>query len=206
MQRFAFAPWLVLSALTAAIAIGCRKETPPPVPRTPPDAGAVKPAAGKTQFTISSSAFAEGQPVPKKHTEDGDDVSPPLAWSGVPQGTKELALVCDDPDAPSAEPWVHWVIYKIPADAKGLPQAVPPDERLKEPPGALQGKNSWPDGRTAGYRGPAPPPGKPHRYYFRLYALDAPLESAPGLEKGALVKAMAGHVLGEATLMGTYKR
>jgi Raf kinase inhibitor-like YbhB/YbcL family protein len=157
----------------------------------------------KMTIQITSSAFTQGQPIPKKYTGEGVDVSPPLVWSNLPAGTKELALICDDPDAPRAEPWVHWVIYKIPADAKGLPEGVPHDPKLKEPAGALQGKNSWP---ATGYGGPMPPPGKPHRYYFKLYALDAPLQAEPGLEKKALVEKMKDHILGQGELMGTYKR
>jgi len=156
----------------------------------------------KMTIQITSSAFTQGQPIPKKHTGEGVDVSPPLAWSNVPANTKELALICDDPDAPGSEPWVHWVIYKIPADAKGLPERVARDAKLKEPAGAVQGKNSWP---STGYRGPKPPPGKVHRYYFKLYALDAPLQAEPGLEKEGLLERIKGHVLAEGELMGTYK-
>ena len=151
---------------------------------------------------ITSSAFTEGQPIPKKHTGEGADVSPALTWSNLPTGVKELALICDDPDAPNGD-WVHWVIYKIPASAKGLPEGVPHDPKLKEPAGTLQGENSWP---STGYRGPMPPPGKVHHYYFKLYALDAPLHAEPGLDKKALLEQMKGHILGECQLMGTYKK
>ncbi|MFZ1932702.1 MAG: YbhB/YbcL family Raf kinase inhibitor-like protein [Thermoguttaceae bacterium] len=157
----------------------------------------------KMTIEITSSAFSQGQPIPKKYTGEGIDASPPLRWSNLPSGTKELALICDDPDAPRPKPWVHWVIYKIPADAKGLPEGVPHGRKLKEPAGALQGENSFP---ATGYGGPMPPPGKPHRYYFKLYALDAPLQVEPGLEKDALLAKMKGHVLGQGELMGTYKR
>ena len=158
---------------------------------------------------LTSTAFAEGQPIPPKYTGDGDDVSPPLAWSGLPEGTKELALICDDPDAPSPrrpgpEPWVHWVIYKIPADTEALPEAIANVARLDEPAGALQGKNSWP---ATGYGGPAPPPESgTHRYFFKLYALDTELAIEPGKDKKALLEEMSGHVLGEGQLMGTYER
>lgn len=100
-----------------------------------------KAKGGKMTIQITSSAFTQGQPIPKKYTGDGVDVSPPLAWSNLPTGVKELALICDDPDAPNGD-WVHWVLYKIPADTKGLPEAVPTTPKLKEPAGALQGKNS----------------------------------------------------------------
>jgi Raf kinase inhibitor-like YbhB/YbcL family protein len=162
--------------------------------------------APKMAIELASSAFEDGQPIPKKYTADGEDVSPPLKWSDVPQGARELVLICDDPDAPTPQPWVHWVFYKIPVDAMGLPEDVAVDERLESPAGALQGKLSWRSGQTIGYRGPAPPPGKVHHYHFRVYALDKPLELEPGADKKALLDAMAGHVLGEGVLVGTYHR
>ena len=158
------------------------------------------------KIQVTSTAFAEGQPIPEKYTGQGADVSPPLSWSGVPDGAKELLLICDDPDAPSAEPWVHWVIYKIPATASGLPEGIGKKARLANPAGAFQGKNSWPSGQTIGYRGPMPPPGKPHRYYFKLYALAAKLPVEPGLTKKALLQEIQDHVLAEGQLMGTYER
>lgn len=166
-------------------------------------------AKGEREMTIqiSSSAFAQGQPIPKKHTGEGVDVSPPLTWSNIPEKAKELALICDDPDAPSDVPWVHWVIYKIPATAKGLPEGVPREPQLKEPAGALQGKNSWPDDEATGYRGPMPPPGHGvHHYRFRLYALDAPVKAEPDLTKNVLLHTIKGHILAEGELVGTYKR
>lgn len=156
---------------------------------------------------ISSPAFAAGQPIPKKHTGEGQDVSPQLQWSGVPEGTKELALICDDPDAPTREPWVHWLIYKIPADRKGLPEGIMKQPRLTDPPGAMQGLNSWPKGENLGYRGPMPPPGHgTHHYHFKLYALKDALAVEPGLDKNALLAKMQGHVLAEGELIGTYER
>lgn len=156
---------------------------------------------------ISSSAFAQGKPIPKKYTGEGVDVSPPLAWSGIPDKAKELALICDDPDAPTDEPWVHWVIYKIPPTAKGLPEGVPRKSQLKEPAGAVQGKNSWPEAQAIGYRGPMPPPGHGvHHYHFKLYALDAPLEADSGLDKKALLEKLKDHILAQTELMGTYQR
>ncbi len=154
---------------------------------------------------LTSSAFNAGAAIPKKYTEDGDDISPPLSWDSVPPGTNELALVCDDPDAPSKEPGVHWVLYKLPGDLRELPEGVPPDERLKSPAGALQGVNSWPSGRTVGYRGPAPPSGT-HHYRFRLYALDASIKLEAKATKSALLKAIKGHVVAEGALVGIYKR
>jgi Raf kinase inhibitor-like YbhB/YbcL family protein len=168
-----------------------------------------EPSPGDKKMTlqVTSSAFSQGHPIPKKHTGEGTDVSPSLAWSDVPEGTKELTLICDDPDAPTAEPWVHWVIYKIPADTKGLPEGVPRKSRLKEPYGALQGRNSWPAADAIGYRGPMPPPGHGvHHYYFKLYALDTQLDVESGLEKKAILEKIADHILAEGVLMGTYQR
>jgi Raf kinase inhibitor-like YbhB/YbcL family protein len=144
---------------------------------------------------IQSTAFAPNGTIPKQHTGEGRDVSPPLSWSGLPAGTKELALVCDDPDAPGREPWVHWVLYKLRADQKGLAAGES---------AGVAGTNSWP---TAGWRGPMPPPGHGvHHYHFRLYALDAELDAGPGLSKAKLLKAMEGHVLAQGELVGTYER
>jgi Raf kinase inhibitor-like YbhB/YbcL family protein len=158
-------------------------------------------------MTIQSTAFGHGDPIPKKYTGDGADVSPPLAWSQVPAGAQELALICDDPDAPTPEPWVHWVIYQLPPDVTGLPEGVPTATRIDKPLVALQGRNSWSSGGTTGYRGPAPPPRHgTHHYHFRLYALDAPLGLNAGIDKAALLTAMQGHILSEAELMGTYSR
>lgn len=157
-------------------------------------------------ITLTSPAFKNDQPIPQKYTADGNDVSPPIAWTNLPKGTRELAVICDDPDAPTPQPWVHWLIYKIPADTEELPEDVAIDERLQKPAGALQGKLSWRSGQTIGYRGPAPPPGKAHHYQFRIYALDQPLSVEPGLDKRALLQAMEGHVLAQGQLVGTYRR
>ncbi|HQU42032.1 MAG TPA: YbhB/YbcL family Raf kinase inhibitor-like protein [Pirellulales bacterium] len=162
---------------------------------------------GRMSLTVSSEAFKAGAPIPKKFTEDGQDVSPPLSWQKVPEGTKELALICDDPDAPTAEPWVHWVLYKIPADVTHLPEGLPPDAELKSPAGARQGMNTWKTGRTVGYRGPAPPKGHgPHHYHFRLYALDAPLSLHAKATKQELLDAMKGNLLAEGVLIAIYER
>lgn len=158
-------------------------------------------------LTLTCSRFANGESVPQKYTGDGEDMSPPLAWQGAPQGTKEFALVCDDPDAPSPQPWVHWVIYKIPPKVNELPENVPPRSRIESPISAFQGRNSWSSGRTIGYRGPAPPPRHgTHHYHFKLYALDMELDVQPGIDKTSLLKAMQGHVLAEAEVVGTYHR
>jgi Raf kinase inhibitor-like YbhB/YbcL family protein len=149
---------------------------------------------------VTSTAFAPGAPIAPKYTADGPDHSPPLAWSDGPAGVQSFALIADDPDAPRGT-WVHWVLYNLPADADALPEAVPPTKTLAG--GASQGTNDF--GRL-GYGGPAPPRGKPHRYFFKLYALDAPLQLAPGATKAQLEAAMRGHVLAQAELMGTYQR
>ncbi len=156
------------------------------------------------RMMLKSEAFHNGQPIPVRHTGDGEDVSPPLTWSNVPPLAKELALICDDPDAPTDEPWVHWVIYKIPTTASGLAEGIQRAERLPPPLKALQGKNSW---NVVGYRGPAPPKGHGvHHYHFKLYALNAPLTLGPNQDKAALLKAMSGHILAECELVGTYQR
>ena len=156
------------------------------------------------KITLQSSAFAQNETVPRKYTGDSDDKSPPLSWSGVPPGTKQLALIVDDPDAPTATPWVHWVLYAIPPETTSLPEGITPSLRVSQPPGLLQGKNSW---GKVGYGGPAPPKGHGrHRYFFKLYALDAPISLEPGASKDALLKAISGHVLGEGELIGTYER
>jgi Raf kinase inhibitor-like YbhB/YbcL family protein len=149
---------------------------------------------------LTSTAVTPGQPIPTKYTGDGPDHSPPLAWSDVPAGVQSFALIADDPDAPRGT-WVHWVLYNLPADADSLAQAVPPTKTLAN--GACQGTNDF--GRL-GYGGPAPPRGKPHRYFFKLYALDALLQLAPGATKAQLEAAMRGHIVAQAELMGTYQR
>ena len=155
-------------------------------------------------ITINSSAFSHNQPIPRKHTGEGQDVSPALSWSGIPAGAKELALIMDDPDAPRADPWVHWIIYKLPATLTRLPEAIAETQQLAVPEGALQGKNSW---GTVGYRGPLPPPGHGvHHYHFKLYALDTALDVRPGLDNSQLLSKMKGHILAEGDLVGTYQR
>jgi Raf kinase inhibitor-like YbhB/YbcL family protein len=153
---------------------------------------------------VQCTAFTDGEPIPRRHTGDGEDLSPPLTWTGVPSSVCEFALIMDDPDAPTSDPWVHWVIYKIPAAATGLSEGVPPVPKPSFPSGASQGKNSW---KTAGYRGPAPPKGHGvHRYFFKLYALDKTLDLHDGADKDALLNAMTGRIVAEGELMGTYER
>jgi Raf kinase inhibitor-like YbhB/YbcL family protein len=152
-------------------------------------------AAAAPPMTLTSTAFKAGGTLPKSCTCDGANRSPALVWSGVPEKAKSLVLICDDPDAPAGD-WVHWVLYALDPRSKGLAENEVPE-------GASHGKNSW--GKST-YGGPCPPPGKPHRYFFRLYALDASLRLKPGADKAAVEEAMRGHVLAQAELMGTYGR
>lgn len=154
---------------------------------------------------LQSSAFQQAHPISRKFTGDGDDISPPLSWSGIPSSTQELALVVDDPGAPAPEPCVHWILYKIPPATTSLPEHVLRSLHVAAPVGALQGKNSWPKG--IGYRGPAPPQGHGvHHYHFKLFALDAPVDRAAGIDKPTLLAAMQGHVIAQGELIGTYQR
>ena len=152
------------------------------------------------QLAISSPAFSNGGSIPKKFTCDGPDVSPQLAWSESAAATKSFALLVDDPDAPVGN-WNHWTAWNLPATAHGLPEGVSQDARLAD--GTEQGRNDF--GKT-GYNGPCPPPGKPHRYYFKLFALDTNLDLKAGSRKKELEAAMKGHVLTQAEWMGTYGR
>lgn len=158
-------------------------------------------AAGgkKMEIKITSSAFAEDGLIPPKYTCDGSDISPPLQWEAMPEGTKSIALICDDPDAPSGT-FVHWVIFGLSAETRELEENIPPDETL--PNGAKQGTSDF--GRI-GYGGPCPPSGT-HRYFFKIYALDTELDLAAGARKPQLLKAMEGHILGQGQLIGKYKR
>ncbi len=151
------------------------------------------------RMVLASTAFANGALIPADYTGQGADVSPDLSWDSVPDGTKSFALICEDPDAPIGT-FVHWVAYNIPADRRALAGGV---ERKPETDGFLQGVSDF---RDTGYRGPMPPPGKAHRYFFRLYALDTVLAVKPGLSASALRTAFEGHVLGTAELIGTYSR
>jgi len=150
-------------------------------------------------INVTSTAFKEGAMIPKRYSCDGDDVSPDLAWTGVPEGARTLALICDDPDAPMGT-WVHWVLFNIPPDVTSLPAEVPSQKTLSN--GARHGKNDF---GKFGYGGPCPPGGT-HRYYFKLYALDTAINLESGITKAQLVDAMQGHILAEGQLMGKYKR
>jgi Raf kinase inhibitor-like YbhB/YbcL family protein len=156
--------------------------------------------AESTKLTVTSTAFEPGQAIPAKYSCQGDDISPPLKWEGAPARAKSFAIICDDPDAPGGT-WVHWVLYNQPGATPSLPENTPILETL--PNGAAQGRNSF---EKIGYGGPCPPGGKPHHYFFRIYALDSmlTLQGRPG--KAEVVTAMRGHIIAEGQLMGTYQR
>lgn len=150
-------------------------------------------------FQIATKAFRDGGVIPKKYTCDGPDVSPPLAWSDPPSGTQSLALIVDDPDAPAGT-WVHWVLYDLPPAMRELPEGVPQDRQL--PNGAAQGRNDF---GKPGYNGPCPPRGPAHRYFFKLYALNSKANLRPLASKNDLERAMKGHVLAQAELVGKFQ-
>lgn len=151
-------------------------------------------------FAVSSNSFANGTDIPKKFTCDGADVSPDFSWSTPPAGTQSFALIADDPDAPAGN-WNHWVLFDVPAATANLPEGIIKVDQL--PGGGRQGRNDF---RKIGYNGPCPPPGKPHRYFFRLYALDKMLNLKPGSTKQEVEQAMQSHVLGKSEWMGKYGR
>ena len=151
------------------------------------------------EVKITSSAFEDGGLIPAKYTCDGADISPPLQWDGPPEGTRSIALICDDPDAPVGT-FVHWVLFNLPPETKELVENVPADETL--PNGAKQGTSDF--GRI-GYGGPCPPSGT-HRYFFKIYALDTEIDLAVGAGKSQLLKAIEGHILAQGQLIGKYKR
>ncbi len=151
-------------------------------------------------FRITTTAFPNGGDIPQKFTCDGADMSPLLAWTDPPAGTQAFALIMDDPDAPAGT-WVHWVLYDLPGDTSGLPENVPKQPELEN--GAHQGRNDF---RKTGYGGPCPPPGKPHRYFFKLYALNSATHLKAGATKADLERAMKGHIVAQAELVGRYQR
>jgi len=193
---------LSLAALAACQTTG-HTGTAEPVPKDTGSPDNPDPGGGgaMSKMTIASAAFAEGKEIPALHTCQGSDVSPPLSWSGVPDKAKSLALIVDDPDAPDPRApkmtWVHWVVYNIPASATGLAEGV---QTLPE--GAKSGLNDW---KRTGWGGPCPPIGR-HRYFHKLYALDVVLPDLGQPAKADLERAMKGHVVAEAKLMGTYQK
>jgi Raf kinase inhibitor-like YbhB/YbcL family protein len=158
------------------------------------------PGGNNMEIRLASQAFKEGETIPKKHTGEGADVSPDLAWDKIPPGTKSFTIICHDPDAPAGD-WVHWVIFNIDPATTTIPEKVP--QNLQVLGNAFQGKNS--SGRI-GYSGPMPPPGKAHRYIFTLYALDTMLPLTSASDRAQVEAAMKGHILAQTQLMGIYKR
>ncbi|MFQ5809726.1 MAG: YbhB/YbcL family Raf kinase inhibitor-like protein [Armatimonadota bacterium] len=152
-------------------------------------------------WELTSTAFADGERIPDQYTADGANVSPPLAWTDPPEGTVELALICDDPDAPRGT-WNHWIVYGLSPDVTGLPEGVATDASVAEP-ALKQGVTSF---RKPGYGGPSPPPGAPHRYQFTLYALSATTDLDPGATKDQVLAAIEGNELARTTLEGLYSR
>ncbi len=187
--------FLVL-ALAAAIVAAAAASVADAKEKSETSKKAEKGERSEKMLTVTSSAFGSGEKIPKKYSGEGEDISPPLSWSGAPEGTKEFAIICDDPDAPMAEPFVHWVAYNISADRTSFEEG--------KSQGATDGKNDF--GKT-GYGGPMPPPGHGvHHYHFKVYALDTNLGLEPGITKKELLDAMEGHILAEGELVGTYER
>jgi Raf kinase inhibitor-like YbhB/YbcL family protein len=190
---------LILAAL-ACTTVGCGQDA-----KEPADENAMVPEGEQAPVAVielTSGAFIGGDAIPSRYSCDGENVSPPLAWGTPPDGTKSFALVMDDPDAVAVakKVWDHWILYNLPAGTMSLPEGLPTVLELGN--GARQGQGS----SGIGYRGPCPPRAAPHRYYFKLYALDTLLDLAPGATKDELLAAMKGHVLGEGELMGIYVR
>jgi Raf kinase inhibitor-like YbhB/YbcL family protein len=182
---------LFCAASASLLIVGCSNHIQQSEP-----AGTAKDAA---TMLLSSTAFADGQAIPEKYTCHGQDISPPLQWSGAPSQTKSIALTCEDPDAPSGT-FTHWVIFDVPAAAAGLSENVP--KTATEPDGSEQGKNSF---GNVGYNGPCPPGGKTHHYIFKVYALDAAVTLDSGAGKEELLNAINGHILAQGELTGTYQ-
>jgi Raf kinase inhibitor-like YbhB/YbcL family protein len=158
------------------------------------------------RISLTSSAFKDGEPIPKVYTGEGHDTSPPLKWGKLPARARELALVCEDPDAPTSTPWVHWVLYRIAPSIRQIGEAIPPEKGTLdvELSGAFQGYNSW---NLLGYKGPMPPLGHGwHHYQFKLYALDEPIKLPAEAHRDDLMAALRSHIIGEGTLVGTYHR
>ncbi len=179
---------LTLLSITLSTLVACGPKAPIPAKE------------GEIALSLSSTAFREGDQIPIKYTGDGQDISPPLAWSQPPQQTQGFALVVDDPDAP-LRVFTHWVLFNLPANVRQLPEGIPAQGQLEN--GALQGKNDF--GKT-GYGGPSPPSGSAHRYRFTLYALDKPLDLGADASKKQVLGAMEGHILAQGQLTGTYQR
>ena len=191
MRTIAFASTVLLSLGLSGCSTGSRPVAPPPPAQQLPDQ--------KSEIKVTSVAFQQGQPIPRQYTCAGVNVSPPLEWSGLPKTARTIAIVVNDPDAPGGS-WIHWVLYNVPADNIGFVENVPMSETLKA--GGFQGKNDF---GKIGYGGPCPPSGT-HRYFFKLYAVDAELPLKAGATWAELDKALDDHVVGQGQLMGTYQR
>ncbi|MBN2358013.1 MAG: YbhB/YbcL family Raf kinase inhibitor-like protein [Deltaproteobacteria bacterium] len=163
-------------------------------------ASSTEAGAALPKLKLESAAFKQGEPIPNKYTCSAEDLSPPLSWSGVPAAAKSLALICDDPDAPRGT-WVHWVLYNLDPETTSLPEGV-----AKEASGPASSRQGTSDFKRVGYGGPCPPPGKPHRYFFKLYAVDRILGLDDGATKAEVMKAIEGHVVARGELMGTFAR
>ncbi|MGD2046554.1 MAG: YbhB/YbcL family Raf kinase inhibitor-like protein [Gemmatimonadota bacterium] len=167
---------------------------------------AARPVDAQTTFVVESPTMKTGEMMPRDYTPDGRNVSPPLTWSGLPAGTRQIAVICQDHGAGNPPPWVHWIIYDIPGTATGLPEAIPFDDSQPMPrglEGAVQGANGW---GLPMYRGPAPPGTTLHHYHFAVFALDTELDLPPGLTRDELLEAIDGHVLGEGSMTPHYRR
>jgi Raf kinase inhibitor-like YbhB/YbcL family protein len=185
---------IVISGFLLLVFLSCANRQQPIAPaptNTPPEK--------KVEIKLTSSAFKEGEAIPRQYTCDGVNVSPPLEWSGMPKTAKTIAIIADDPDAPAGT-WVHWVLYNLPAENIGLIENLPASENLRA--GGFQGKNNF---GNIGYGGPCPPTGS-HRYFFKIYAVDSELPLKAGATKAELEKALEGHIVGQAQLMGMYAR
>jgi len=180
---------ICLSIVICAVITGARTTT----------AKVMAPPAPAKKMTLSSSAFKEGEPIPADYTCDGKNISPPLAWTGVPENAQSLALIVDDPDAPTGV-WTHWIVFNMPADALNLTEA------FTKSPSAASTKQGRNDFKQVGYGGPCPPAGKSHRYYFKIFALDTKLNLPAGASRTDIDAAMIKHVLSTGQLMGTYQR
>lgn len=187
-----FAAFLLFTSMAIA---ACTSNTKPSTQTPTPNAT----TENKSALVLTSTAFKEGQPIPRQYTCDGVNISPPLEWTGVPTAAKTIALIADDPDAPAGT-WVHWVLYNVPRENIGFVENVPASENLKA--GGFQGKNDF---GKIGYGGPCPPSAT-HRYFFKIYAIDGELPLKAGATKADVEKAMQGHVVAQGQLMGTYSR
>jgi Raf kinase inhibitor-like YbhB/YbcL family protein len=192
----------VLAAVALLLAACGRRDAPPDAgpPQEATGANEEETAMATPTFVLTSSAFTAGGTIPRVHTCDDRDISPPLSWQGMPEGAVSLALLCDDPDAPRGT-WVHWVLYDLAPTVSELAAGVAATETVLG--GVRQGRNDF---RKIGYGGPCPPPGPAHRYFFRLLALDKKLDLPPGVTMRQVLDAAAGHTLARAELMGRYGR